>query len=124
MLFEFQLGHTAIEAHRNICNAKGADAISYATTTRWFKRFEYGNYSLKDKQRPGSPLIINLNELKHALDSVPCQSTRDLEKNTGLAKTTIHYHLKRLGLVPKLGGWIPHELTPAQKKKRVELCHN
>ena len=34
----------------------------------------------------------------------------------------IHYQLKHLGLVPKLGQWVPHDLKAEQKKKRVDSC--
>ena len=40
MLYEFEMGHSAImEATKNICGVKGENAIDYSTVTRWYKKF-------------------------------------------------------------------------------------
>ena len=68
LLYEFQLGHTASEATRNICHAIGNGSMSNATACRWFERFRNNDYSLDDEQRSGRPKEINLDELKQAIE--------------------------------------------------------
>jgi hypothetical protein len=62
-------------------------------------------------------------ELKYVLESESDQSTRNIASKLGCSQKGIHYQFKRLGLVPKLGQWVPHDLTPEQKKKPVDTSH-
>ena len=120
LLYEYQLGNSALKAIQNICAAKGQRAVSHATAKRWFNRFRKGDYSLQDDQRSGRPLEIDFTELQRVLESEPDQSTRNVASKLGCSQKGIHYQFKKLGLVPKLGQWVPHDLTPEQKKKRVD----
>ena len=94
--------------------------MSHATSKWWFNRFRKGDYSLQDDQRSGRPLEIDLTELQHVLESELDHSTRNVASKLGCSQKGIHYQLKKLGLVPKLGQWVYHDLTPEQKKKRVD----
>ena len=97
--------------------------MSYITAKRWFNRFRNGDFSLQDDLRSGRPTEIDLAELKYVLESESDQSTRNIASKLGCSQIGIHYQFKRLGLVPKLGQWVPHDLTPEQKKKRVDTSH-
>ena len=39
ILYEYRLGHTAMEATNNICLAEGEHAVSKATVFEWYKKF-------------------------------------------------------------------------------------
>ena len=42
MIYEFEQGHNATEATKNIRCRKGEDAIDHSTITRWLKKFCLG----------------------------------------------------------------------------------
>ena len=69
LLYEFQLGHSAAEATRNICQAIDEDTLSNVTACHWFKRFRNKDYSLQDEHRSGRPVEINMDELKQLIES-------------------------------------------------------
>ncbi len=50
-LYEFDQGHSAAEAGRNIRNTYGSDAISDSSCHRWFARFKSGDRTLEDYER-------------------------------------------------------------------------
>ena len=122
LLYEFQLGHSASEATRNLCQAIGQGVITTATACLWFERFRNKDYSLQDKPKSGRPSDINLNELKQIIESDPTLTTRNVASTLGCSNSTIHYHFKELRLVSKLGEWVPHDRDQAQLKRRVKLC--
>ena len=55
LLYDYQLGHSAPEAARNICLAIGSGDMSISTACRLFERFQNKDYSLKDEQKSGRP---------------------------------------------------------------------
>lgn len=122
LLYEYQMGHSASDAVRNICKFVGQDSISVATAYRWFERFNNGDYSLEVEPIPGRPSTIDLSELKKAINSDPTLTTRDLAGKLKCSNSTIYTHLQRLRLVSKLGQMVPHDLKPSQLKKRVDIC--
>ena len=120
LLYEFQLCNNAFSATQNICSANGQGTVSYVTAKRWFKRFRNGDYTLRDDQRSGRPTEIDLIQLKDTLETESNQSTRNIANKLGRSQNGIHYQFKQLGLVPKQGKWVSHNLTPEQEKKRVK----
>ena len=122
LLYEYQLGHSASEATRNICSTKGKDAVSTTTAWRWFSRFRNKDYSLQDEIRSGRPMDIDLSQLRQAIEEEPSLTIREVASTLGCSSGTVHYHFKKLSLDSKLGEWIPHDLTPAQQEKRVNAC--
>ena len=75
LLYEYQLGHSATEATRNICQAVGQDSTTLRTALNWFDRFRNQDYSLQDMARSGRPTTINLDELKQLLERDPSLTT-------------------------------------------------
>ena len=102
LLYEYQLGNNSVITTRNICVAKGQEAVSYATEIRWFKRFRDGCFSLHDVRKSRSPMKIDVDELKHVLESGSDQSTCNIASKLGRSQKGMHYRFKRLCLVPKL----------------------
>ena len=122
LLNEFQLGHSAAEATRNICEEIGEGTLSNVTTCHWFKRFRNKDYSLQDEHRSGRPVEINMDELKQLIESDPTLTTSNVASKLGCTQPTISYHFKQLRLVSKLGDWVPHDLNQVQLKKRIDYC--
>ena len=121
LLYEYQLGHSASQATRNICSAIGQHVISTTTACYWFSRFRKGNYSLQDEPRSGRPTEINLDSLKQVIEEEPTLTTRNVASKNGCVQACIVYHFQKLRLVSKLGQRVPHDLNDVQKKS-VSTC--
>ena len=48
--YDFELGHNATEATKNIYCAKGEDIEDHNTETRWFEKFRSGYKNLDDQE--------------------------------------------------------------------------
>ena len=70
-LYEFEQGHVAVEAGRNIRNTYGSDAISESNCPKWFIRFK----NVKDDHKSS----IDRGLLKETVNEDPFLTTRDLE---------------------------------------------
>ncbi|KAK6764655.1 hypothetical protein RB195_024832 [Necator americanus] len=67
LLHEFESGHPAAEAHRNLSQVIGTEAPSERSVCAWFQRFKAGNKKLEDVTRSGRPTAISFDELKKKL---------------------------------------------------------
>ena len=56
MLYEFKLGHNAVEAAKNICGAKNEGVVDHRTVTRWFKKICSGYKNFDNQARSGKHL--------------------------------------------------------------------
>lgn len=124
LLYEYQLGHSATLATRNICTAIGSGTLNLTTTYRWFKRFNDGDYSLENRPGSGRPLEVDLDYLEELVTSDPRYSSYCLASKLGCSHSTIEYHLNQLGYRSKLGVWVPHELSSIQESQRADICTN
>jgi histone-lysine N-methyltransferase SETMAR len=122
MLHEFDLGHTATEATRNICAALGEQALSVRTCQRWFKRFRSGEAKPEDRSRDGRPQAIDSAVLLHAIKVEPTKSIRELAGEFHCSYQTIANHLHQLGKVNRHRRWEPHELSASDKHRRMDIC--
>lgn len=122
MLYEYQLGHSARAAARNICSAIGLRSITNVAVSSWFKRFMNKDYELEDEPRSGRPLKVDLDRLRELIESDPRYSTCCLASELGCSKSNIQYQLTRLGFRPLMGVWIPHELSAKQLTQRLDIC--
>jgi histone-lysine N-methyltransferase SETMAR len=122
LLYEYQLGHSAAAATRNICGAIGPGSVGKTAVSNWFNRFRNENYLLQDETRPGRPTTIDLDELRNLLETDPTLTTTWVATTLGCNQSTVHYHLRKLEYVSKQSRWSPHDLTLSQLKKRVEYC--
>ena len=98
MLYEFKKGLKPATATKNIQEIYGPNAISSSKCKRWFQKFRSGNYSLKDKDRPGRPAGFREEELINALQENKDNSlsVNELAKKLNSSRTTVHKHLKLL----------------------------
>jgi histone-lysine N-methyltransferase SETMAR len=88
----------------------------------WFQRFQDGNESLDDLPRSGRPLELDDDGLRALVESNPRLTTREMAASLGCAQKTVVNHLSKIGKVPKLGTWVPHQLSDCDRQQRVDLC--
>lgn len=115
-------GFKASKAAKKICEIEGKDTISIRTAQVWYKKFNEGHTSLENQPRSGRPLSLDPEVLREAVEESPTTSTRRLSAELGPSKDTISRHLKKLGMIKKRCREIPHEITDAQAKRRIEIC--
>jgi histone-lysine N-methyltransferase SETMAR len=122
LLYEFDLGHTSYAAHQNIARLYPREAPTQRTCYKWFDRFAQGNRSLEDKERSGRPAEVDREALETLITENRRMTTRELAEELGCHHSTVAQILHDLGYKIKLGAWIPHHLTPAQRENRISIC--
>lgn len=122
MLYEYKKGNSAAEATRNIHSVYGKECLNERTCRRWFAKFRSGDFSLEDEDRTGRPVEFDDKLLEALLEENPALSVEELAIKLSSNHTTVHRHLQQLGKVPKLGKWVPHELSESNRKSRVDIC--
>jgi [histone H3]-lysine36 N-dimethyltransferase SETMAR len=123
------LGINATTIHEELTTAYREEAISYSTVQRWSKVFREGEMELEDDPRSGRPVSKtteeNIQLVRRIIDEDPHSTYDDIEAETQLSHGTIskiiHEYLKMKKVISR---WVPHELTPEQKRLRVEICRN
>lgn len=75
LLYEFQLGHSAAEAHRNMTVVFGKDCYSESHCRSYFTRFRNGNFSLENE--PHSAILKSWGNGYHT-DSVPIKKSNEV----------------------------------------------
>lgn len=122
LLFAFQLKKTAYEATEMIISALGEGAVTYKTSKKWFSKFREGNFDLSDSERPGQSKRFLDEDLEILLDENSCQTQQDLAKQLGVSQQAISLRLGHLGIIQKACRWVPHILTPENKKRRYDTA--
>jgi histone-lysine N-methyltransferase SETMAR len=124
LLYEFQLNHTAAEAHRNISAVFGEEAPGDRQCERWFEKFRRGDMTLEDEPGRGRDVEVNLKALLDSVLANNRQTTRELGEQVGCHHSTVEYHLHQLGFEKKFGVWVPHELTVENRNQRIFICNS
>ena len=93
----------------------------------WFNEFNSERQSLKDEVREGPPKTAVVPENIDAVRELIMQDRhvtyRDIESYLSISSTSIHSILHDYLAVKNISSlWIPHNLTNAQKKFRVDWC--
>ncbi|KAK6741636.1 hypothetical protein RB195_009480 [Necator americanus] len=102
LVYEFESGHLAAEAHRNLSQVFGTEAPSERSVRVWFQRFKVGNEKLEDKS--GDRLQYRSTKWRIWQSSIYCNGPRSL------------------GIVKKLGQWLPHALGDSNRQRRLDIC--
>ena len=63
-LFEFKMGHKAVETTHNINNAFGPETANKHTVQWWFKKFCKRDSSFEDEEHSGQPLKVAIDHLR------------------------------------------------------------
>ncbi|KIH64224.1 hypothetical protein ANCDUO_05471 [Ancylostoma duodenale] len=78
LLYDFKRGKTAAESHRDLYDVFGQYVISERQCQRWFHKFRSGYESLEDDARSRPPSVVDMKQLKEAIEEDPSQTTRVL----------------------------------------------
>lgn len=123
LLFLFHCGKSAADSNRSICQVYGNDAVSARTCRGWFRKFESGKFDLNDKPRTGRPEVVDNKSIQYMLDKDATQTTMTMAESLGVHKSSISRHLKAMGKIRKVGKWVPHHLTDANKSMRLHIAN-
>lgn len=123
----FRRGLSRQECINELNSLYGDDAPSYSTVKNWYNEFNRGRRSLQDEFREGRPKSVVVPENIDAVCELIKQDRhvtyREIEASLGISMTSINKILHEHLAVKKIcSRWIPHNLTNAQKKARVDWC--
>lgn len=122
LLFYYEKGKNAVQARRKLCEVYGEDVLTERQCQKWFAKFRSGNFDLKDAPRPGRPLEADVDQIKSLVDANRRITTREIAERLNLSNSTVHKHMKSLGLISKLDIWVPHVLTERNLLRRINDC--
>ncbi|XP_035232950.1 histone-lysine N-methyltransferase SETMAR-like [Stegodyphus dumicola] len=78
LLYDFNVGLSAAESSRQVCQAFGDDGVNKQTTRQWFQKFRSGDMSFSDAPRSGWPQALNDEALKAAIENDSSQTCGEL----------------------------------------------
>ena len=122
LLYDFKSGLTAANSQRKLCAAFSEDLVSERAAQKHFQRFRSGDFGIEDKPRSGRPSAFDDDMLRELVESNPHKTSRELAEEMDVSHTTVITHLHSIGKVSKLDRWVPHELSDAQRQRRVEAA--
>ena len=61
--FDYKKGKNATQAAKKICDVYGPSAVSVRVAQIWFKRFQSGNFDVKDACRSGRPITDKMDAI-------------------------------------------------------------
>ena len=122
-----QLGDGLQKIYEDLFAVYSDLVVPYNTCARWIREFKDGRKLLTDKPRPGAPKSkVNetlMENIKKQVDNDPNISVREISSDLDVSIGTVHKVLhEELGLRKISARWVPHVLTPEQKKNRVSCA--
>lgn len=119
------LGIGATEIKADLDKVYGENALPYRTIARWVSLFKEGRISIKDEARPGRPLSAvsdrDIDAVKAIIEKDARCTVEQIGEISGINSSAVFLILKeKLRLRKVCARWIPHLLTPEQKRGRVE----
>ena len=100
----------------------GDKALKERQCQNWFRKFRSGDFSLKDEPRSGRPNEVDDDQIKALIELDRHITEREIGEKLNIPKSTVHYHIKSLGLLKKLDIWVPHELKEIHLTNRINAC--
>lgn len=122
LLFYYRKGKNAVQARKKLSDVYGEDVLTARQCQNWFAKFRSGKFDVEDAPRSGRPVEVDEDKIKALIDANRRITTREISKRLKLSNSTVHDHLKRLGLISKLDIWVPHVLTERNLCRRVDVC--
>lgn len=124
---EFLRGKSGQEILGCLQEACGANAVSSKTVYRWIARFRSGNFDISDEQGrgriPSSTDDYHVQKVKELLDSDRRYTCEEIALHVGISIGSAHsiltQHLKMRKIAAR---WVPHFLTNAQMKERLDTA--
>ncbi|GFT90894.1 uncharacterized protein NPIL_560661 [Nephila pilipes] len=123
----FRRGLSRQECFDELNSLYSDKAPSYSTVKNWYNEFNRGRCSIQDESRAGRPKSVVVPEKINAVRELIKQDRhvtyREIEASLDISMTSINKILHEHLSVKKIcSRWIPHNLTNAQKKARVDWC--
>ena len=59
LLYDFKMKKSALESHRNLCEAFGENVLSERSCQEWFRRFRGGDEGLEDEPHGHRPVVLD-----------------------------------------------------------------
>lgn len=123
----FRRGLSRQECFDELNSLYSDKAPSYSTVKNWFNEFNRGRCSIQDESRAGRPKSVvvpeNINVVRELIKQDRHVTYREIEASLDISMTSINKILHEHLSVKKIcSRWIPHNLTNAQKKARVDWC--
>ncbi|XP_033254026.1 histone-lysine N-methyltransferase SETMAR-like [Drosophila miranda] len=118
----FRRGLSQQECVDELSSLYGEKAPSKTTVYRWFAKFNSGRSSVADEFREGRPNVVsqNIDGVRELIVQDRHVTYREIEASLHISSTSIHSILHEHLVVKKVcSRWIPHNLSLAQKKDRV-----
>ena len=84
--------------------------------------FQHWRRNTKDLPCSGRHKLWDIENVHRVLEERPQKSTRRLSEEHGTSKNIIHHQIKTLGKSYRSCRSVPHELTPQQSQRRVDIC--
>ena len=124
LYFENKHDPKPVKSQERITNIYEDNFCSLNNFINWIKMLKNDDYSFEDKLISGRPTKIDKDHLNNSLNENSRETTRELADKFECSKSSVNYHLKKLGKIHKSSAIVPYELNPNQNKKRVEICNN
>ena len=127
IFYDFRKGLSRQQCFESLQSTFGDKAPSLATVKNWYNGFKREKTSLKDEFREGRPNTAvvpeNIDAVRKLIEEDRHVTYREIGAILGIGVKSIHTILHdRLGVRKLCARWIPHKLTDAQKKNRVDWC--
>ena len=98
---------------------EGEGVLNKRVAQRWFQRFNTGEENTKSFPRSRRPKLCNIENTQSGRKYAT--STRRLPEEPDASKDIVHRQTKTLGKSYRSCKSVPHELTPKQVQRRVDM---
>jgi hypothetical protein len=106
--------------HTELSQFLKGHAVSVDVCKYWCRKFKAGDFSMDDRARPGRPRIELSGAIMSLLSDEPFLSARVLAVRLSSTHQTIKWVLViDLGMRKFMRRWISHDLSEANRRKRV-----
>ncbi|GBP39353.1 Histone-lysine N-methyltransferase SETMAR [Eumeta japonica] len=122
--FYYRKEKNATHAAKKNCDVDVLNAVSVRVAQNWLKRFQRGNFDVKDESRSGRPVIDKVDAVLKKLEQGQHISSNNVAEELGINHKTVLIHLKKAGYTKKFDTWIPHELTKRNIMNHVVICES
>lgn len=127
IFYDFRCHLSQQESYDRLRLAFHDEAPSRATIYNWFNEFKRGRTNLTDDLREGRPSTAttenNISVVQRMIETDKRVTYQQIRTSLGIGMSQVHKILHEHLAVRKLcARWIPHNLTEAQKLRRVDWC--
>lgn len=113
-----------IEIHRQLCQVYGPDIMNKQMVRRWYRQFSEGRQNVHDVERSGQPSLVTDNLVEqvrqHIVENRRFMITELSSHFPQISRFLVHEIVTKHLLFKKVcARWMPKQLTPEHKTKRM-----